>query len=365
MNIIDRGGKPQDSVLHVTSGGAAIFFDPETSITLEDRYDMPGLDTIQAIVLEHHPESPDVPLYVRRHIANLVGHIPFFAVYSENGDPAFKSWVTAHSTIFDRRVISRPVPGPPDLPPPLISPPETPLMETVFKDLQMEVAPTFEYRESYTPAGHWEARAQQFGLSGRAVCYANAARATNKMMHAVQIEALEPAIARAAACMRRGAAAPNLLEYGCGIGRLMSYCQPHTTYHGADISRSMIDTARQLNPRGRFFTTRTLGTAAIPEIDIVMTVTVLHHNDRSERRKILKNAAKLAGGRIRLVLLEDLMVPAQIKSRNMYPLSIESLLDDIAMSFGGTCIQDGFQLLHYKPNDLVLRAALIELEIWR
>jgi Methyltransferase domain len=364
MNVMSGRDGFRTRILHLTPGRARIFLDPATSFGLEDPQDLPEMETVQAIVLEALPGSRDVARPIQRRLAGMTGHVPFFAVHSGERNCPLAAWAGAQGTLFDRLVVPPSLPAP-GFPLPLVLASEQSPIEAVYKDLQTEIAVSFEHEADYTPAAHWEARARQFGPSGRAVCYANAPRILNKMMHKVQIEALVPAIARAAAQMKRGSFPPSLMEFGCGIGRLARYCTPYVRYHGADISRGMIDTAREINPGRRFFTTPTLETATLPEIDIVMTVTVLHHNDRAERLKILASAARLAGRQVRLVLLEDMMSPAQIKSRNMYPLSIESLLDEIAATFGGTCTQAGFELVYYKPNDLIPRTGLIELDVLR
>jgi hypothetical protein len=364
MNVMNRRNGPRNRILHLTPRGARIFLDPETSFGLEGPRGLVEMETAQAIVLEVLPGSEDVARPIGRRLVGMIGHVPFFAVHSGERNCSLAAWAAEHGTIFDRLVVPPFVPAT-DFPLPVVLAPGQLPVEAVFADLQTEMAEIHEQEEDYTPGTHWEARARRFGTSGRAVCYANASRIVNKMMHRIQIQALVPAIARAAAHMRSGSFAPSLMEFGCGIGRLARTCRPHVRYHGADISRSMIETARTLNPGIRFFTTPTLGAARLPQIDIVMTVTVLHHNDRTERLKILESAARLSGRQVRLVLLEDMMAPAQIKSRNMYPLSIESLLDEIAASFGGTCTQAGFELVRYKPNDLIPRTGLIELDVWR
>lgn len=365
MNAMTPPLKPRSGVLEVTPGRVRVFTDPETALDWTRPEDFAQGDAVQAIVLHAAPDAPELPRHVRAALAGLLGHVPFFAVPSGAPDCPLRRWAEAHGSIFDRLVTLEPGETPAGSLLRLERPAGTDLIEAVFADLAQETAQAYEQEAEYSPAEHWEARAQQFGTSARSVCYANAPRIINKMMHEAQMEALMPAIRRAASDMRRGSRPPALLEYGCGIGRLARYCRPHVRYHGADISRGMVETARTLNPGVRFFTTRSLPAADLPEIDIVMTVTVLHHNDRAERLKILKTAAARAGARVRLVLLEDLLVPVQIKSHNMYPLSVERLLDEIAMTFGGTCTQTGFRLLAYKPNDLVVRAALMELDVWR
>jgi hypothetical protein len=373
--------RPQGSVLHVTAHGTRAWFDPETGIDLNDGRARAGAGNITAIILEVAPDSPALPQPVRRLLAGLTAHVPFFAVHSGDAGAPLERWAAANGSIFDRFIVAGPSEegagndAPNDTANdrgndrgpllPLEIGPGVALLEAVFGDLRAEMTETHETEADYTPAGHWEARASRFGTSGRSVCYANAPRIINKMMHAIQIAALAPAIRRAAAAMKHGSAPPDLMEFGCGIGRLARTCRPHVRYHGADISRSMIDAARVLNPGTRFFTTQTLGRADLPPMDIVMTVTVLHHNDRAGRLKILKSAAELARERVRLIFLEDLMAPAQIKSPNMYPLSIESLQDEIATAFGGSCTQAGFRLIGYKPHDLLPRTGLIELDVWR
>lgn len=361
MNVMNRRGTPRTRILHLTSRGAWICLGPGPGTELEDLRD---LESIQAIVLEALPGSADIPRPVGRQLARMIGHVPVFAVHSGETDCPLAAWAAEHATIFDRLVLPPALPAP-AFPLSLVPAPGRPLIEAVIEDLQAEMAAPHEQEPDYTPAIHWEARAQQFGTSGRAVCQANAPRIVNKTRHTVQTAALVPAIARAAVDLRSGSEPPALLEYGCGIGRLARCCAPHVRYFGTDLSRGMIDVARKIHPGIRFFTTPTLASATLPEIDIVLTAAVLQHNDRANRLKILKSAAGHAGRRARLVLLEDLMAPAQIRSRTMYPLSIENLLDEVATAFGGTCTQAGFELLSYKPNDLLPRTGLIELDVWR
>jgi SAM-dependent methyltransferase len=183
-------------------------------------------------------------------------------------------------------------------------------------------------------------------------------------MHNTQVSALNSVLKNAVEEVQISTLRPTLLEYGCGVGRLAKLCAKYTTYHGTDISPSMIAKAQQLSPDIPFYTTDQLEQSTFPKMDIFMICTVLHHNREGEQLKILKNCAQMAKSKVRLILLEDFIGP-QKKSNNMFPLDISRIQSLVSKSFGGMCTLSSFRLLGYKPYTFLQRTALLELEIER
>lgn len=324
-----------------------------------------ALANARAIVVEGDISKIALSPRLRIRIDDALSFLPFFSILPDRVSPAHIEWLQKNLTVFDRVLTGKPrafchgsfqlITRTDD---------RGECIARVLADLASDVETTEPEGAPYSPARHWQARGQAEGLVGRAVCYAQAPRIINKSMHAVQVAALKPAIARAARASEDGHSKPNLLDYGCGVGRLASVCQPHATYFGTDIAPSMIGRARALHPDRSFFVVDELQESDLPKFHILLFSTVLHHNDSSRRREILANCERLCSRRARLILLEDFIGPGR-NAENMFPLTISGLLDDIAATFGGTCDLSGMRLLGYKPNDYSQRTAILELDLDR
>lgn len=238
------------------------------------------------------------------------------------------------------------------------------VLEAIFRDLGGDTESKVSADEGYAAADYWEDRAQMDAVLGRKVCYESAPRVFNKVMHAEQVAHLLPALRRAVADARPVGRKPNLLHYGCGVGRLDRLCAPYVNNYGVDISPTMVKLASALHPHSHYRTTAELDDAGFPAMDAVMIVTVLHHNTAEGRQKIYSQCARASRSRMRLILLEDFIAPDSA-SHNLYPLRIGDLLNEVASSFGGSCTLAGMSLLGYKPKDYLQRSALLELDIER
>ena len=325
-----------------------------------------GLTYARALIVEGDVARLKLSPRLQAKIDAALSFLPFFSVLPDRVSPAHIEWLQRNLTVFDRVVTAKPrvfCPRSAQLLQPTDD--RNACIALVFSDLaaDSEGAPIAK-QGAYNAAAYWQARGTSDYLSGRAVCYAQGPRIINKSMHAVQIAALDPAVARAARAMGNGFTRPNLLDYGCGIGRLAPMCNAHANYFGTDIAPSMIAAARRMLPEYSFRVAGELHAGDLPKMNIVLLNTVLHHNDAPGRKEILATCARLCAPRTRLVLLEDFIGPNG-EAKNMFPLTVSGLLDEIAETFGGTCVLSGLRLLGYKPNDYIQRTALLELDLDR
>ena len=238
------------------------------------------------------------------------------------------------------------------------------IVAAVFDDLGGDTASQVSVGTDYAAENYWEDRAQMDAVLGRKVCYESAPRVFNKIMHAEQVVYLLPALRNAVAAAHPVGSRPNLLHYGCGVGRLDRMCAPYVNNYGVDISPTMVKLASALHPNSTYRVTSELDGADFPKMDAVMIVTVLHHNPPAARRAIYAQCARVSQRHMRLILLEDFIAPNAM-THNLYPLRIGDLLDEIAEGFGGSCTLAGMNLLGYKPRDYLQRSVLLELDIDR
>jgi SAM-dependent methyltransferase len=95
------------------------------------------------------------------------------------------------------------------------------------------------------------------------------------------------------------------LDYGCGIGRYSSFFDP-VKYLGVDIMENLLDMAKARNPGYKY---NQLTTPYLDNIDfkpeVIMTTTVLQHNNADLVDKIIGGWIKLADKPIQLVLYEN------------------------------------------------------------
>lgn len=337
----------------------------EEILSPEDVLDQ--LPSAAAFMFMDTPLSAKLPTILISAIYEACKKVPCFLTNVALSDPGFRDQIGRVATIFDRILLQdgEVRPDSVGVALELKFPPETNPVQLVLTDLQTEAELESPTITDYDAGDHWEKRAISFEDSSRAVCYANASRRINKLMHCRQVEALSPAILRAVARAKNSSEMPSLLEYGCGIGRLVPYCAPYSKYHGVDISSTMVNTARNLNPSRFFYTSKDLENLDDLPIDVLLLVTVMHHNDRQGRLEIWKNVAALAGESLQIVFLEDMLIRKHNTSANMHNLTMDDLLDEMTSAFGGTCNLHGFQLIGYKPHDFVARGAVMELEVNR
>jgi tRNA (cmo5U34)-methyltransferase len=92
--------------------------------------------------------------------------------------------------------------------------------------------------------------------------------------------------------------AKNILELGCGTGRLTGLIQeacPHAEITGIDLSAEMLDKARvkPLLKEVRFVTGDIRDSWPEPQYDAIISTLCLHHLTEREREDILKRASKV------------------------------------------------------------------------
>lgn len=71
----------------------------------------------------------------------------------------------------------------------------------------------------------------------------------------------------------------KILEYGCGIGRNISFLAtsfPHSIIHGSDISEVGLEYARKLNPNVYFFNENDKSIPSV-QYDLIFVAGVFHH----------------------------------------------------------------------------------------
>lgn len=98
------------------------------------------------------------------------------------------------------------------------------------------------------------------------------------------------------------ATAKRLLEYGCGIGRNISFLQeafPDATIVGSDISAASLEIARKENPGVEFIIEQADADVAEP-YDVIFITNVFHHIPVRERADVMQTLHRrlVAGGTI-------------------------------------------------------------------
>ncbi|WP_171176806.1 class I SAM-dependent methyltransferase [Ruegeria sp. HKCCA4633] len=355
-------------VLVFSGDGARLVSNSGLEKALNPKEVLEAIPSTDAFLFLDKPKWGNVPSHLEAQICESSAAIPFFITETLASDPDFLSRLNGVTTIFDRILIeggsvqSGVDVAALDL---AVSASADPIQLTLA-NLQAEEKLKSPEISEYQAKDHWEQRAKYLGNSSRAICYSQSSRRINKLMHWGQIKALAPVIQKAASYARSSPRKPELLEYGCGIGRLVPYCAQYTRYHGVDISSSMIKTAKTLNPEASFYMSEDLAHLQDLCVDLVLIVTVLHHNDKIGRLAIWKNLAEITKDRFQLIILEDFLIQKRNKSaQNMYRFGLNDLLDEIAEVFGGSCTLNDFQMIGYKPSDLVPRAGLLSLQVVR
>jgi len=170
----------------------------------------------------------------------------------------------------------------------------------------------------YDQSKYWNARAKHSNQEYfDAVCVFGATRDENETAHKVQVSALSKALKY---IDLYGA---KVLEYGCGIGRWISYFQQKgCMWHGVDISEEMLSIAKKAN---RNVTLNKTVENQIPypskSMDFVYSITVVHHNPYEVQDKIISEMIRVIKKSGYLLLLEDLGKRGQF---NMFPRTLTS-----------------------------------------
>lgn len=106
----------------------------------------------------------------------------------------------------------------------------------------------------------------------------------------------------------------RILDLGCGTADILRYLPPGVGYHGYDISPEYIEAARaRYGERGRF-ECRIVDeavVAALPPMDRVLAIGVLHHLDDGEAVEMLRLARRALAPGGRLVTIDPAFAPRQ------------------------------------------------------
>ena len=170
----------------------------------------------------------------------------------------------------------------------------------------------------YSPIKYWSARAMHSSKERLdAVCVFGATKDENETVHRVQLSALSKAL------KSKDLYGANVLEYGCGIGRWVSFFkQKGCIWHGVDISDEMLSIAKKLSEN--ISLNKTVENQ-IPypnkSMDFVYSITVVHHNPHEIQGKIISEMCRVLKKGGYLLLLEDL---GETRQFNMFPRTLTS-----------------------------------------
>ncbi len=156
----------------------------------------------------------------------------------------------------------------------------------------------------YSPQSYWNARARTSeGNIHQAVCAFRHSDDLNLAAERVQRHFLKKMLSK---IDLRG---KEVLEIGCGVARWLDLIESFGGhYTGVDISNEMVELARTRRPDGRF-THITGPELPFPDnsLDLVFSVTVLHHNSFDQQDRILKEATRVLRKGGHLLLMEDIV----------------------------------------------------------
>jgi ubiquinone/menaquinone biosynthesis C-methylase UbiE len=184
----------------------------------------------------------------------------------------------------------------------------------------------------------------------------------NKVLHRVQVAALEPWFA--AAGEKRDREVPlDVLEVGTGAGRWASSFDPmKTRFVGIDAREDLVATARANFPEGRF---DHLGPDLLlpyedASFDLVFSVTIMHRNPAPAKRTLLSEMWRVARPGARLLFLETFVFPGKPEEPATYPMSVTEFADLILDATAGQVVLEHVESLRY-PGEELRRGGLISL----
>lgn len=124
-------------------------------------------------------------------------------------------------------------------------------------------------------------------------------------------------------------ATKRILEYGCGIGRNISYLRaafPSATIKGSDISAASLEIARKANPGVEFFIEPT-DTASGDLYELIFIAGVFHHIPVNERPAVMKTLyQRLAPGGAIIIFEHNPFNPVTRKIVNDCPYDRDAVL---------------------------------------
>lgn len=323
-----------------------------------------ALQESAAILLRTTPGNAGLTPTMRDMIYQALARQPFYAALEPDD---LRQWLASgrvETTVYDRSIGREVLADVPWLENIFVSDLTDPaLPKLVLADLDSDLKAIALPVEQYRADVYWEERAKILQRSARGVSHLHYPRILNKLRYATQRDVLQAALSDYSRESKFAAIPPNLMDVGCGIGRLYPLCSTYARYVGTDISDTMIGTARTLFPRGRFFKKAELDAEILPKMDALFTVTVLHHNPPETRREIFEGFRSRCADSARIIILEDVAEPAAT-AVNMYPLSVRGIVDQLSSVFQ-SCSVVGLRTISYKPYELRFQAVLLEVEVLR
>lgn len=318
-----------------------------------------------AIVLRTTPENAGLSPPAREMLYQSLARQPFYAALDPDDLRAWLATGQVEATVYDRSIGPQALAEVPWLEHIVVSDlSDLALTRLVIADLEHDLKSVALPETQYQPDIYWEERARILQRSARGVSHLYAPRILNKLRYAAQHDILEEVLSDYSRQPEFSAIPPNMIDFGCGIGRLYPLGSDYTRYIGTDISDTMIDTARTLYPGGRFLKKGELDNAILPEMDALLTVTVLHHNPPEKRREIFNRFRQICADCARIFVLEDIG-PLSPTAINMFPLSVRTIVDELSSVFHRAYSVVGLRTISYKPYELRLQAVLLEVEVIR
>ena len=224
-------------------------------------------------------------------------------------------------------------------------------------------ADAVEAPERYESVSYWRKRGEEVGplSQHRAICSVHHDLRFNKAMHQAQADALVPQFDE----VRTLGAGRDLaiLEIGAGVGRWATAFRPDgDRYTGVDISASMVEIARLNFPEHEFHVVDEDG--RLPHeantFDLVMSVTVLHHNPLDVRRALIREMWRVTKPAGHILLLEQVVAAAPRPDSTVYRMSVSDLVMDVHRASLGRVVLEHAEAVRY-PHDEMYRSVLLRL----
>lgn len=224
------------------------------------------------------------------------------------------------------------------------------------------VSPDVSPGEQYDALRYWKERGEELAATAphRAVGSVHHGVDFNKAMHLTQRAALEPQFAAA-----RGTEGTSfdVLEVGCGVGRWAASFDPvDSRFVGLDVSGGMIEAARANFPDAVFEIMDDDLTFPFEDesFELAFTVSVMHHNPASHKRRLLAEMWRVVRPGGRLMFLEDFVVGGGSGESIVYPTSVLKFVDLVLEVTAGQVVLEYVRSLRY-PHDDFFRSGVISL----
>ena len=228
-----------------------------------------------------------------------------------------------------------------------------------------DAADAAEADEVYDPVSYWRRRGKEVGPQSqhRAICSIHHDLRFNKAMHRAQAGALVPQFDEVRELSGGRSRPLRVLEVGTGVGRWATFFPAGVdVFSGVDISASMVEIARENFPEHTFETVDQ--DARLPQesdsFDLVMSITVLHHNPPVLRRALLREMWRVTRPTGHLLLLEQVVAAAPRPQSTVYRMSPADLVEDVLRASLGRVVLEHARAVRY-PHDEMYRSLLLRL----